>query len=89
MFESIILFDSETWTLTKQMTIRMDGCYTKHLRYLSYIKFNTYADIHVRNVDVYEMKDNIRLHEYKECIYKGKWEARRMDLLKLFENKDR
>ena len=34
VIESILLYGSETWTLTKQMTLKLDGCYTKLLRYI-------------------------------------------------------
>ena len=40
VIESILLYGSETWTLTKQMTLRLDGCYTKLLRYIPNIKYN-------------------------------------------------
>ena len=33
-YRKILLYGSETWTLTKQMTLRLDGCYTNFLRYI-------------------------------------------------------
>ena len=32
-------YGSETWTLTKQMTLRLDGCYTKLVGYILNIKY--------------------------------------------------
>ena len=58
MFESILLYGSETWTLTKQMTLRLDGCYTKLLRYILNIKYNPDAEHQVSNAEVY--KDDVR-----------------------------
>ena len=55
---SILLYGSETWTLTKQITLRLDGCYTKLLRYIQNIKYNPDAEHHVSNAEVY--KDDVR-----------------------------
>lgn len=33
--ESILLYGSETWTLTKSLSERIDGCYTRMLRMVS------------------------------------------------------
>jgi hypothetical protein len=58
VIESILLYGSETWTLTKQMTLRLDGCYTKLLRYILNIKYNPDAEHQVSNAEVY--KDDVR-----------------------------
>jgi hypothetical protein len=58
VIESILLYGSETWTLTKLMTLRLDGCYTKLLRYILNIKFNPDAEHHVSNAEVY--KNDVR-----------------------------
>jgi hypothetical protein len=53
VIESILLYDSETWTLTKQMTLRLDGCYAKLLSYIQNIKYNPDAEHHASNAEVY------------------------------------
>ena len=53
VIESILLYGSETWTLTKQMTLRLDGCYTKLLRYIQNIKYNPDAEHHASDAEVY------------------------------------
>ena len=58
VIESILLYGSETWTLTKQMTLRLDGFYTKLLRYIQNIKYNPDAEHHASNAEVY--KNDVR-----------------------------
>ena len=36
------------------MTLRLDGCYTKLLRYIQNIIYNPHAEHHVSNAEVYE-----------------------------------
>ena len=40
------------------MTLRLDGCYTKLLRYIQNIKYNPYAEHHSSNAEVY--KNDVR-----------------------------
>ena len=58
VIESILLCGSETWSLTKLMTLRLDGCYTKLLRCILNIKYNPDAEHHVSNAEVY--KNDVR-----------------------------
>jgi hypothetical protein len=53
VIESILLYGSEMWTLTKQMTLRLAGCYTKLLRYIQNIRYNPDAEHHVSTAEVY------------------------------------
>jgi hypothetical protein len=36
------------------MTLRLDGCYTKLLRYIQNIKYNPDAEHHASNAEVYK-----------------------------------
>ena len=40
------------------MTLRLDGCYTKLLRYIQNIKYNPHAEHHSSNAEVY--KNDVR-----------------------------
>ena len=48
--ESILLYGSETWTLTKTLQKRLDGCYTRMLR-MAY------------NISWKEKKTNVQLYD--------------------------
>ncbi len=37
--KSVLLYGSETWPMTKILNKRLDGCYTKLLRYIFNIKW--------------------------------------------------
>jgi hypothetical protein len=52
VIESILLYGSETWTLTQLMTLRLDGCYTKLLRYTQNIKYDPDAEHHAIDAKV-------------------------------------
>jgi hypothetical protein len=54
VIESILLYGRGTWTLTKQTTLRLDGCYTKLLRYIQNIEYNPDAEQHAGNAEVHE-----------------------------------
>ena len=47
--ESIILYDTETWTITKSLSKRIDGCYTRILR----MALNINWQEHRSNIEVY------------------------------------
>ena len=48
--ESVLLYGSETWTLTKRLTQIVDGCYTRMLRMA--LSVNQYAT-RMRNSELY------------------------------------
>ena len=47
--ESVLLYGSETWTLTQTMEKQLNGCYTRMLR----MAFNISYKDHVTNEDLY------------------------------------
>ena len=49
--ESVLLYGSETWTLTKRLTKMLDGCYTRMLRMA--LSINQYL-MRMRNSELYE-----------------------------------
>ena len=53
--ESILLYGSETWTITKNMEARIDGCYTKLLRRVLNISWRD----HITNKEVYDKLPHI------------------------------
>ena len=48
--ESVLVYGSETWTLSQQNEQRLDGCYTRMLRHA----LNIEPSMHIRNVDLYQ-----------------------------------
>ena len=48
--QSILLYNSETWTLTKKLASRLDGCYTRLIRRVKNIKY----DQHITNETLYQ-----------------------------------
>ena len=53
--ESVLLYGSETWSMTKVLNKRLDGCYTKLLRYIFNIKWTQ----HISNIELYGKLDPI------------------------------
>ena len=47
--ESVLLYGSETWTMTKSLTKQIDGCYTRMLRMAKNVSWRE----HMRNEDMY------------------------------------
>ena len=47
--ESVLLYGSETWTVTKTLSKKIDGCYTRMLR----MALNIYWPIKIRNNELY------------------------------------
>eukprot|EP00794_Sanderia_malayensis_P015472 gene15472-17050_t len=47
--ESVLLYGSETWTITTTMTKRLDGCYTRMLRMAANVSWRD----HVANIELY------------------------------------
>ena len=55
--ESVLLYGSETWSMTKALNKRLDGCYTKLLRYI----FNIRWTQHISNIELYGKLDPISI----------------------------
>ena len=54
--KSVLLYGSETWTMTKRLTKMVDGCYTRMLRMVRNI--NQYA-LRTRNSELYRSLPNV------------------------------
>ena len=63
--ESVLLYGSETWTLTTKAEKSLDGCYTRMLRMALEVSWQD----HVRNIDLYDgmprVTDKIKEHRLK------------------------
>ena len=54
--ESVLLYGSETWTMTKRLTKIVDGCYTRMLRMA--LNINQYM-MRITNSELYENLPNV------------------------------
>ena len=63
--ESVLLYGSETWTLSQQSEHRLNGCYTRMLRQA----LNIDPAAHMTNVDLYqelpELSEKIRIRRLR------------------------
>ena len=58
--QSVLLYNSETWTINKNMQKRMDGCYTRTLRMATNTSWKEKTTNYVLDQDLQPLSQTIR-----------------------------